>query len=247
MKLGGKGFLLFAELQPETPGRLADHAYAYEAMEWAAYEMLRRFAQHAGDEATAAVAISIGAEERAMMERLERDFDEAEEVSHSTVLPKDIPKHLRTHLIEVHAFEMQGIELLEKSENIAATPQLQDVYSRMLGKVRQHASYVERRLEMLDSRPSTIKDAAMKLGGLNWGLFFHAQSDTPAKLAAFVYAVLHLQIGGYELLKRTARRASHAETEGLCQTIITEKAELSTRLSNSFDGAVEATLDLLLK
>ncbi len=52
MKLGGKGFLLFAGLQPETPGRLAAHAYSYEAMEWAGYEMLGRFAEAAGDTQT---------------------------------------------------------------------------------------------------------------------------------------------------------------------------------------------------
>ena len=52
MKLGGKGFLLFAAAMPETPGRLAAHAYSYEAMEWAGYEMLVRFAEAAGDSQT---------------------------------------------------------------------------------------------------------------------------------------------------------------------------------------------------
>ena len=45
------------------------------------------------------------------------------------------------------------------------------------------------------------------MGGLNWGFFFQAQTDTPAKLAAFAYAYVHLKIAGYELLKRTALRA----------------------------------------
>ncbi len=53
MKLGGKCFLLFARVQPETPGRLVAHAYAYEAMEWAGYQMLLRIAEAAGDFRTA--------------------------------------------------------------------------------------------------------------------------------------------------------------------------------------------------
>ena len=64
MKLGGKGFLLFAQIMPETPGRLAAHAYSYEAMEWAGYEMLIRFAEEAGDAETAEVARKIRDEER---------------------------------------------------------------------------------------------------------------------------------------------------------------------------------------
>ena len=32
MELGGKAFLLVAKVLPETPGRLAAHAYSYEAM-----------------------------------------------------------------------------------------------------------------------------------------------------------------------------------------------------------------------
>src|SRR5690349_21925325 len=31
MRIGGKGFLLFARLQPDTPGKLVAHSYSYEA------------------------------------------------------------------------------------------------------------------------------------------------------------------------------------------------------------------------
>src|SRR6187455_2786527 len=49
MKLGGKAFRLFARLQPDTPGKLTAHAYSYEALEWASYELLMRLAQRADD------------------------------------------------------------------------------------------------------------------------------------------------------------------------------------------------------
>ena len=47
MRLGGKGFLLFARLQPDTPGKLLAHALSYEALELAAYELLARVAERA--------------------------------------------------------------------------------------------------------------------------------------------------------------------------------------------------------
>ena len=120
-------------------------------------------------------------------------------------------------------------------------------YSEILARVEENRLSVDKRLEAMGGRPSAFKDAVMKLGGINWGLFFQAQSDTPAKLAAFVYAVLHLQIGGYELLKRTARRAGDAETERLCRSTISEKRGLTDRLAGAFDAAVQATLDVLEK
>src|SRR5262245_264025 len=40
MAIGGKGFVLFARLQPDTPGKLVTHAYSYEHLERAAYALL---------------------------------------------------------------------------------------------------------------------------------------------------------------------------------------------------------------
>src|SRR5918997_569323 len=49
-RVGGWGMILFARANPDTPGKLAMHAYSYEHMELAAYELLRRIAERAGDE-----------------------------------------------------------------------------------------------------------------------------------------------------------------------------------------------------
>ena len=75
MKAGGTGFLLFAKVQPDTPGKLVAHAYSYEHMELAAYELLGRVAERAGDEETAELARTIRDQEQAMAERLASNFD----------------------------------------------------------------------------------------------------------------------------------------------------------------------------
>src|SRR3954466_4219994 len=67
---GGVGMVLFAKLNPDTPGKLIMHAYSYEHMELAAYELLRRAAEQIRDGATVELARRIGGEERAMADRL---------------------------------------------------------------------------------------------------------------------------------------------------------------------------------
>ena len=84
------------------------------------------------------------------------------------------------------------------------------------------------------------------MGGANWSYFFSAQSDTPVKLAAFVYAVFHLVRAGYELLKRTAQRANDEMTMALCDKIIEEKLVMAEALSQQFDTTVQSTLASLL-
>src|ERR1051325_8405778 len=47
---GGRAFLLFARLQPDTPGKLLAHALSYEGLELASYELLLRVAERAGEQ-----------------------------------------------------------------------------------------------------------------------------------------------------------------------------------------------------
>lgn len=242
MKLGGKGFLLFAKAMPETPGRLTVHAYAYEAMEWAGYQMLALFARRADDLQTVDIARRIAAEERTMMDRLEQRFDDAERVSHADLSTEDLAEHVRRHLTDVHAFESQAEPLYEKSRKIGGDSRLDAFYADLRDLSCRHGELVENRLVQLGSDASGWKDAALAAGGLNWGWFFQAQSDTPAKLAAFAYAFLHLQIGGYELLKRTARRAGDPVVEKLCAEVLADKQAAASELADAFDVAAEATL-----
>src|SRR5262249_54008976 len=61
-QVGGVGLVLFARFQPDTPGKLVAHAFSYEHMELAAYELLAIAASEAGDEQTAAMATEIAGE-----------------------------------------------------------------------------------------------------------------------------------------------------------------------------------------
>jgi ferritin-like metal-binding protein YciE len=71
----------FFKAQPDTPAKLAGFAYAFEALEIGAYELLTRVARRAGDEETAAVAERIAGEERAAAERVAATWDAAAELA----------------------------------------------------------------------------------------------------------------------------------------------------------------------
>ena len=242
MALGGKGFLLFARSQPDTAGKLAAHAHSYEALEWASYEMLIRMAERAGDEETAAVAREIRDEERTMIGRLASDFDAAAEASVAGKEGEELDRALRHYLADAHALEEQSIQLLERGPELAGDEELARVYRQHLEESRLHARRIEERLEALGGDTSAVKDAALRLGGLEWSFFFQAQTDTPGKLAAFVYAVEHLEIAGYELLRRVAQRAGDPATVRLADLVLADERTMADRVSDRFDRAFEASM-----
>jgi ferritin-like metal-binding protein YciE len=241
-KAGGFAFVLFAKSQPDTPGKLVSHALSYEHLELAGYELLRRVAERAGDVETASIARTIGEQERAMAERLEARLDLAVDASLQALDPDDLDEQLNKYLADAHAIEAQAIQLLERGPKIAGDAELARVYEDHLAESREHQRLVAARLEARGGSASKLKDAAMRLGALNWGAFFAAQPDTPGKLAAFAYAFEFLEVGGYEQLKRVARRAGDAETEQLAERILGEERAMADRLAGTFDRAVDASL-----
>jgi ferritin-like metal-binding protein YciE len=242
MAAGGKGFILFARSQPDTTGKLLAHAYSYEHLELAAYRLLALVGDRAGDVETTAMANDIAEEERLMGERLADCYDEAAEESLARVEPNEMGSTLVSYLADAHALEEQAIALLGRATTIAGDPAFVEVYERHLEQSREHAALVERRLAAHDAAPSTVKDAAMRLGGLNWSAFFQAHPDTPGKLAAFAYAFEHLEIAGYELLARVAARAGDDHTGDLCRAILTDERAAAGLIAGTFERAADASL-----
>jgi ferritin-like metal-binding protein YciE len=241
MKLGGKAFLAFARIMPETPGRLLAHAYAYEAMEWAGYQVLIRIAENAADAQTAEDARLIARQEQKMMLALARNFDIAESLSHADLDQDSLKKHVVRHLTEAHSLEQQSTQLLKRCESAGYNGPLESICRTHLDETRRQAEALEQRLNELGAGPSALKDAALALGGINWRLFFRAQQDSAAKFTAFLYACEHLEIAGYELLWRTADRCHDQTTRRLCESILAEERNTTERLAGAFDSAVVST------
>lgn len=220
---GGFGMVLFARSQPDTAGKLVMHAYSYEHMEVAAYELLAIAAREAGDSETAAMAEAIADEEREMAGRLADRFDEAVEQALRDVEPDDLGDQVNTYLADLHALEGQSRELLEKSKKMDVPEPLKAALDHHLAETEGHLRKLETRLDDRGATPSALKDAMLRLGALNWGAFFAAQPDTPAKLAGFAFAVENLEVAAYELFLRVARRAGDDESVALAESILAEE------------------------
>jgi ferritin-like metal-binding protein YciE len=235
-------FILFAKSQPDTPGKLAAHALSYEHMEYAGYELLLHVAERAGDTETAQVARTIADQELAMAGRIEKRFDETVEASLRDKSPDDLTEQVVKYLADAHAIENQSIQMLQAGQKIVGEDDLAKIMSDHLDESRAQQAAVEARLAALGGSPNKLQDAALRLGALNWGGFFRAQPDTPAKLAGFAHALEFLEVGGYEQLKRVAQRAGYEETVRIAERIVTEERAAGAAIAAHFDDAVEATL-----
>jgi ferritin-like metal-binding protein YciE len=83
----------------------------------------------------------------------------------------------------------------------------------------------------------------MRLGAINWGGFFAAQPETPGKLAVFTFAFEHLEIAGYEQLRRVAERAGDPETVALAERILKQERAAAETIAEQFDAAAAASLE----
>ena len=178
-----------------------------------------------------------------MMDRLESTFDRAVEASLREVGRDDFTEQLRKYLADAHAIEERALALLERGSKLAGSPTLARIYSEHLDETHEHAEAIAARLNALGRDPSTLKDAALRLGALNWGAFFQGHPDTPGKLAAFARAFEHLEIGGYDQIRRVAGRAGDEETAAVVDRILTQEREAAERIAGAFDEAVTASLE----
>lgn len=238
----GAGFVLFARSQPDTTGKLVAHGLSYEHLEWAAYELLRHVARRAGDAQTEAMAVEIRDEEAEMADRLERLLEHAVEASLREQGTGDLDKQLVKYLSDAHAIENQAVGLLSKGQDLVHDAELALLFDEHLAETREHQRVVEARLAAHDAGPNALKDAAQRLGALNWGAFFGAQRDTPAKLAGFAHAFEFLEIGAYEQLKRVAVRAADHETARAADDILVQERAAARKVAAHFDRAVDASL-----
>ncbi|MEX0973583.1 MAG: DUF892 family protein [Solirubrobacterales bacterium] len=234
-RAGGWAMVAFAASQPDTPGKLAMHAYSYEHMELAAYELLKRLAERAGDEETARMAADIAEQEGRMAVRLEQSFDTAVEASLATVDPDQLDSTLLAYLRDVHALEGQAEKLLETGAERAGDGQLEAAFRDHLDETQRHRERIASLLEERGAGTSPVKDAMLKIGGLNLSAFFGAQPDSTTKLAGFAFAFEHLEVAAYELLQRVAARAGDEGVVATAEEILAEERRAAERVAASWN------------
>jgi ferritin-like metal-binding protein YciE len=244
-RVGGWGMVMFARLNPDTSGKLLAHAYSYEHMELAAYELLRRFAERSGELPVAEMAIAIGAEERVMAGRLEEHWERALEVSLKEKSSDDLAGELVGYLRDARSIEAQSLQLLHGGARAAGVQQLREVFEEHFSQTREQQRLLDTRLAELGSGPSRVQDGALRSGAVALTAFFGAQPDTPVKLAGFAYAFEALERAAYTLLRLTARRAQDERTEEIAERIAHEEEQAAVRIAGSWDAVVDQAISRL--
>jgi ferritin-like metal-binding protein YciE len=178
-----------------------------------------------------------------MMDRLSGLYDASVHASLESVGDDDLHDRLGKYLADAHAIEEQAAGLLRRGQDLVGDPALSLLLADHLAETERHGEIIEERLDALGGDPSFLKDALMRLGALNWSTFFRAHPDTPGKLAAFGYAFEHLEIGGYEQLRRVAERAGDAETTAAVARILADERAAAEQLWAALPGAAAASLE----
>jgi ferritin-like metal-binding protein YciE/nucleoside-diphosphate-sugar epimerase len=232
-RAGGIGLAVFAAGQADTPSKLIAHAFSYEHLEIAAYELLRRTAEDAGDEATAAMARQSGEEAQCMAARLEASFDLAVDACLNGNGEEALDAQLDRCLADVHAIEKQGLQLLEIGPKATEDEGLQGLFRGHLRESEEHAATLRERLEARGAKPAEASDAVLQVVGMQVGAFFAAQPDTRAKLVSFAIAFEQLEIAAYEQLERLARRAGDSKVAGVAARILAEERAAAEGLAQA--------------
>lgn len=236
-RAGGIGMAVFAASEPDTPAKLVAHAFSYEHMEIAAYELLRKTAEQADDEATAAIASQLGEEARQMAARLEDSFDLVVDASLNGGGEVDLATQLDRCMADVHAIEKQGLQLLEMGPRVVEDEALRRFFGAHLRESEEHEALIRERIEARGVKPAKARDAVLQLTGMQVGAFFATQPDTTEKLVGFVSAFEHLEIAAYELLERLARRAGDEKVTGVAERVLAEERGAVDALAQAAAGS----------
>jgi ferritin-like metal-binding protein YciE len=166
---------------------------------------------------------------------LEQSFDAAVEVSLAAVEADQLDSALLAYLRDAHALEGQAEELLESSAERVDDEELEATFRDHLDETGRHREQIASLLDERGARPSLVKDAMLKAGGLNLSAFFGAQPDSTTKLAGFAFAFEHLEIAAYELLQRVAARAGDEGVVAVAEEILAEERAAAERVAASWD------------
>jgi ferritin-like metal-binding protein YciE len=238
-KAGGLGMAFFAQTQPDSVVKLIAHAFSYEHLEGAAYELLRAAATRADDAETDELARRIGTEERQMAERLEERFPDAVDAELADLSEEQIDEQLNAYLSDAHAVEEQALQLLVTAPSLVDDAELKALFSEHHTESQVHRERLEQCLEARGGKTSALKDAALRLGAFNLGAFFKLQPDTNTKLAGFAFAFEHLEIAIYSMLAVFAERAGDAETCAIAITTLEEERAAADRLGTRLEAVLK--------
>jgi ferritin-like metal-binding protein YciE len=151
---------------------------------------------------------------------------------------------LLAHLRDVHALELQSLQLLQVGlEEICQDEELEGMYREHLEQTGEHEQLINERIEAREAKPSAVRDLHMSAATSGLRDLMAGPPDAQAKLAMNVFCVEHLEVAAYELLARLAKHCGDDDTVQAAEKILEQERAAAEAVQNSFERTAQLMLE----
>lgn len=154
----------------------------------------------------------------------------------------DIQTQLVKHIDEAHALEQTVLRMLDGLIQSADDPEIIDRLEHHKLETQQHESLMRGRLEAHGASPSMVRQAAGMFEAFLKMPLDLVRGESTGRSARDAYTTEHLEIAGYELLRRVAERAGDEETARACLDILEQERAMATYIEENWDRFAEQSL-----
>ncbi len=151
-------------------------------------------------------------------------------------------ERLIKHIDDAHAMEQNVLRMLEGMISTTDDPEILDALEHHKMQTQGHADQMVARLEAHDASPSAVKQLGGVLGALAKMPLDLVRGEKAGRNAREGYAMEHMEIASYELLRRIAQKAGDEETATAAQEIIGEEQAMARLIEQNWDKFAELSL-----
>jgi ferritin-like metal-binding protein YciE len=153
-----------------------------------------------------------------------------------------LKEQLIKHIDEAHAMEQNVLRMLDGMISTTDDPEILDALEHHKMQTQGHADRMAQRLEAHGASPSTVRQLGGVLGALAKMPLDLVRGEKAGRNARDGYATEHMEIAGYELLRRIAQKAGDEETATAAQEIIAEEKAMASLIEQNWDKFAELSL-----
>lgn len=156
---------------------------------------------------------------------------------------KDIQSKLNSYIRDAHALEENVLRMLDSLIGTTNDDEIKRRLESHKTETEAQAARLRERLEARGEDTSKFKDVPAIIGALTKGLADAVRTDKAGKNARDAYVSEHVEIAGYELLERLARRAGDEETAKVARQNREEEEAMAQFIAARWDRFLDLTLE----
>jgi ferritin-like metal-binding protein YciE len=150
---------------------------------------------------------------------------------------------LADYVEDAHAMEQNDLKMIDSMISTTDDPQMKEMLEDHKRETEEHERRLRARLDALGRGTSARKQAQAVGAALLKGVGDAARGDKAGKNARDGYTAEHLEIAAYQLLERLAKKAGDTDTAEVARQNRADEEEMARRLDQSWDRALELTLE----